>query len=246
MTEFPKVNELVDKFKANVKIANHIVLAPNQINSHMNSFLNDEQGKTKGYMPEGFIPPEECKLLIQLNFSQMPELKGYPNSGILQVWTKGDDMFDRHENNDGTVIYHKDTTLLQQDIEIEDPATEDPFGLNEALEILFVGKTETYPAFYSNEYYASGIGEGVEALTEKEQDKLYEIIDETSSHVHYVGGCPYFSQNDITEEGEVVLLQLGYCEHLCIGDAGTFQIVVQKKDLENLDFSNAFCNWDCH
>ena len=42
------------------------------------------------------------------------EGEGYPEEGILQVWCSGADMFYRHEDNQGKVVFHKNTNLPQQ------------------------------------------------------------------------------------------------------------------------------------
>ena len=115
MPLFKKVDSLISKIKLKFKPAISFSLSEEKIKSYVSSFIGDGEG----YIPEGFTPPENMKLILQINFEEMPKLEGYPEEGILQVWCSGSEMFYRNKDNEGKVIFHKDTKLPQQKIEIK-------------------------------------------------------------------------------------------------------------------------------
>ena len=245
MPLFKKVDSSISAIKLKFKPAISFSLSEEKIKSYVSSFIGDGEG----YIPEGFTPPENMKLILQINFEEMPKLEGYPEEGILQVWCSGSEMFYRNKDNEGKVIFHKDTKLPQQKIEIKNKdLIEDPFYLEKPLSIIFNQKVNITPSLFTNDF--EQFEEELTKFEENEdtdaEDYFYEKYEEIENPPHYIGGFPYFTQNDVREEGEITILQLGYCDHLCIGDAGSFQIVIPEEDFKNLNFDNAFCNWDCH
>lgn len=245
MPLYKKIDSLISEIKQNFKTAISFSLNEEEIKSHLSSFIGEEEG----YTPEGFTPPENMKLILQINFEDMPKLEGYPEEGILQVWCSGEMMFDRQEGNEGKVIFHQNTKLPQQKIEIKNTdLIEDPFCLEKPLSINFNEKVNITPSLFTNDFkqFEKELEELEEDETTDSEDYFYEKYEEIENPPHYIGGLPFFTQNDVREEGEITILQLGYCNHLCIGDAGTFQIIIPEEDFKKLNFNNAFCNWDCH
>lgn len=248
MSKFQKVDNIINKIKSVSKNANQFILEDKQIESNLSSFI----GEGEGYLPEGFTIPKDMKLILQINFAEMQHLDKFPTKGILQVWCSGIEMYNRHEGNEGKVIFHKDTTLPQQNIDLEllyletvNLAIEDPFYLESPLAITFKEQIKTISSLYTNDFDNLDIHEEVDSLDEDEEELFYDEYDKISNETHYIGGFPYFTQSDIREDGEIAIVQLGYCDNLCIGDAGTFQVIIKEEDFKNLNFENAFCNWDC-
>jgi uncharacterized protein YwqG len=232
------IKEIIFKNKKNI--------IPFELSNEPVNYLNSFIGDGIGYIPDGFSPPENMKLILQINLEESQNLENFPEKGILQVWCSGSEMFEK-ENNDGKVIYHKDSRLNSNHQKYELFNCEDPFYLDEPCKINFKNKTTRSITPYTNEFNTLNIENLIEELTEEEEEFLYDIIDNNIILNHYLGGYPYFTQEDPREDNdnEISLIQLGYCDFLCIGDSGTFQVFITEEDLINLNFNKAWCNWDC-
>lgn len=234
-----KIDDFIKKIKNKSKLGNTFLIENKSPESYLSSFI----GNGIGYLPEDFNIPENMKIILQINFSEMPKLKNFPTEGVLQVWCSGDQMFDK-ENNEGLIVYHKDLKLKQQKIDKMNFDIEDPFYIEEALSIKFKEQTETIAGFYTSEF--EEFEDEFNNFDRNEEQEFYEKYENISEPIHYVGGIPYYTQYEVRERNEICLVQLGYCSNLCIGDAGTFQVFIEEEDLINLNFDNAWCYWDCH
>jgi uncharacterized protein YwqG len=89
------------------KIAQKYTLEKSKI-STKDSFV----GPGIGYYPDGFIRPNDMFLILQINLADF-SLKNFPPQGILQLWARSQSIC--FDNDDHTLIYHKDTTLIEQE-----------------------------------------------------------------------------------------------------------------------------------
>jgi uncharacterized protein YwqG len=87
-------------------------------------------------------------------------------------------------------------------------------------------------------------------LCKEDRDELWK---ELSNAGHWLLGYPYFTQDDPRQpEGpfDTLLFQMdsdmeGALDYVLWGDCGVGNFFINRKDLENLDFSRVLYSWDC-
>ena len=86
----------------------------------------------------------------------------------------------------------------------------------------------------------------MEELTDDEYQYFIDSFpfEKQKKFPHYIGGYSYFINDDPRIDNEINLVQIGDSE-LFLGGTGNFNIFIKKEDLINLNFSNAWCDWDC-
>ncbi|MDR0514066.1 MAG: DUF1963 domain-containing protein [Coriobacteriaceae bacterium] len=232
------------------------------------------------YLPPGFKYPYNkndysekmpLKLLCQLNFAQLPPLKGFPTEGILQFYLSGEEVEDTYaldyeeptKQKGWRVVYHEklidDATLLQAPPVLDEAATENfplkgEFYIHGELQVTPINDTDKdWLDFWENVFEPSPIGEQLKDLY-AEDEILFSLINAMDYKMgHRMGGYPCFTQNDPREDTckghSVLLLQLDSEEQgengIMWGDAGVANFFITPKALENKDFSRVLYNWDC-
>ena len=221
--------------------------------------------------PHGKNSKQPLRFLAQLNFSQLPKLENFPQSGLLQFFIAQEDVygadFDNPTSQDGfRVLYHKDTS---EETMTDIPVPDDdcfPFGENEqfALTAELTEMTMTPGDFRFDEaflkvykkYYPDSEAEDVFDIADDDvegydAEKFEEVYNNLCKGGCRVGGYPYFTQSDPrgdTEELQnhtVLLLQIDSEDEIMWGDCGVANFFITPDDLANLDFSNVLYNWDC-
>lgn len=234
--------------------------------------LLDSKFSGMPYLPQGFEYPEDdngpLKLLAQINFAQMPYIKGFPIEGILQFYVGCDDLygaeFDEPTRQTGfRVVYHKvvegDLSKLQQAPSFEN-LEEDCFPILEKDLKLTFTKEEEYISLDDWRFEEMFIEE-YNKLSDEPIEKIYDLPDtiynelcEGRTQGHRVGGYPFFTQYDPREgnvelEGHTVLLFQMDTDNkengIMFGDSGVCNFFIREEDLKNYDFSNVIYNWDC-
>lgn len=203
---------------------------------------------------------QPMKLLAQINFSQIPQLDGFPSAGILQFYISvHDDVYglnfdDQCEQKNFRVIYFENI------IENEDELVSDFsfIGTDECdFPVLSEAAVEpetsaewVLPTDFQFEQYA-----GMETMKffdqfgEDEEDIYNELAE--NGFGHKIGGYASFTQNDPREyaykEHTVLLLQIDSDDDIdsMWGDVGIANFFITPDDLRKKDFSNVLYNWDC-
>jgi len=224
------------------------------------SLLNSKFGGLPYFPSDAEYPLDEkgkpMRLLVQINFSEIPNLKPYPESGLLQIYLSADDeMFGLDFDN---ITLQKNWKILWfGNAEFEprndlgeffteeweySPLFKDEFQLEFSLK-------QDIPSYPSLEYYKfiNPLFEG------KFEDELGEkSINEGLSDGHKIGGFPYFTQSEIRDwkldfADYKLLLQIDSDDDKIMwGDVGVANFFIKPEDLAKRDFSKVLYNWDCH
>lgn len=229
------------------------------------------------YVPEGMKAPHNLDtgnplyLLAQLNFSQLPQLRGFPAQGLLQFFIDGEDTlygadYDNpqsqrswrvrylpnvpvtalHANRVVKPAWHDDTVLP-----FNDPDTERRL-------VAQVGKQTITPTDYR---FEGRLQSCVSTLNEYDhgffREHEAEIRDSLAALLmsggHQVGGYPIFTQSDPHDDRDPLwnkatdlLLQIDSTDDVSFGDSGVANFFISPSDLERLDFSRVLYTWDCY
>lgn len=182
--------------------------------------------------------------LAQINLEEMPKLKGFPQTGILQFYIADNDCYGYEEPC--KVIYIDSADCCKGVLLTEKPAqlqTENE-NLPYEKECRITFEPEQMPVSSTVE----GFYEIVKRAHKEDEDKIFELLYDGSSRI---GGYPSFVQNPVecyeTGEKKVLLLQLDCDDNagLMFGDSGNCQFFISEKDLANLNFTNVFYDWAC-
>lgn len=203
---------------------------------------------------------EYLRLLAQINFAEAPKLENFPESGILQFFIFGDDLYganfdDQSKQENFRIIYYKDIckdeSKLVQDFSFLPALEEDHYlPLNKESKMSFE-KSEELVTFSSFEMktYLDKLDENSRNFW-KDMDKYQENF---SGFEHKIGGYPAFTQNDprfyqAYKDFDILLFQLDSDEKHGIswGDMGIANFFIKSKALKKLDFSEVLYNWDCY
>ena len=210
------------------------------------------------------------KLLIQLNFAQMPALTDYPQKGILQIYIGGDDLYganfdDLQKQADFRVLYFddiiEDVAQLRQDFSLLTALQDDNFHspITGEYKIEFV----TTQQYISADDFNFGrkildVAELFDYEDGYEGGDFYEEWVEPYGDIfspsgHRIGGYPFFTQTDPREYRQSIqdyqlLLQIDtdYSGNKIMwGDMGVGNFFIHPDDLKKADFSKVVYNWDC-
>ena len=197
-------------------------------------------------------------LLAQLNFAEIPSLKGFPTTGILQFYIADDDFFgldfDRQTSQQNfRVLYFPEVTPYLE-----------PSDQNEGhliTDFSFLPEPQYFPLSTSCALQFEAGNEPV-GISDYQFEKYFKEFDESlygeyaqyfSGNGHKLGGYASFTQEDprtFLIEGELyrLLLQLDTDDSIDMmwGDCGVGNFFIKDEDLQNLNFSNVLYHWDCY
>ncbi len=194
--------------------------------------------------------------LAQINFAEIPALKGYPDCGYLQFYISiSDDIYGldfdnpfRQENF--RVIYFEesemvncisDYTFLEEVIASDMSPIFKPHSLRfKAIED-FVGMNDIR---YDEKLIEKILGK-YPNHKDLLNDKLYDYFQ---CNNHKIGGYAYFTQSDPRDaktKDYVLLLQIDSDDEIMWGDVGVANFFIHPNDLAKKDFSKVMYNWDC-
>ncbi|WP_415884217.1 YwqG family protein [Neptuniibacter sp. QD34_54] len=218
----------------------------------------------KAYWPKCMDYPkskagEKLVLLAQLNFAELPNIDGYPVSGLLQFFIEDDDLYGMDFDNPieevinspsgYRVVYHSviemNTELLESDL----PTPHKDSYLPLTREFRVEGRVESEipsPTDFRFEKYACD-------PFDYEEDLGEYIYDNFSSEGSKVGGYACFTQEDPRKLGTdgrwVLLFQMdseSVGDHeIMWGDMGVGNFFIEEEALKQNDFSKVWYNWDC-
>lgn len=207
---------------------------------------------------------QQMMMLTQLNFHELPHIEKYPDEGILQFFIPLDDdvyglnFDDPRDQSNFRVVYHPGPLLDEEDLVDIMPAVPKeafaPLSREHSLmarEVLDVASREDHRF----DKIVAGDGWPTD-LTDQEEEQIYETLCASGSKV---GGYASFTQEDprayplqgghtpADRNSEWLLLfQMDSDgEHIMWGDVGVANWFIREPELEKLDFSNVWYNWDC-
>ena len=170
----------------------------------------------------GDYKDKPLRLLVQLNFEQLPHIEDFPQKGILQIFLacENDAVYgfdfmnteDQTTQNGFRIVYHKDIiTDVTQLISEEDVPTE-KFSSDEydfPIKKEFVLKAEepapgygTPDDIFFSEAFIRNYNEKINALYELDDDAFELVCSRKPECVSFLGGYPVFSQYDPREESQ--------------------------------------------
>lgn len=204
--------------------------------------------------------------LMQVNFAELPKLEGFPESGLLQWWVKGDDdtygvtFEDAATGKEGLITkFYPEDVLSAASSAPTDPISnrpdEDELGPLWGTEPLGLRGFETlsFP-----DYEDVTVGSAVYDLFSETRGEFdfgdeNEPIRELLAPRTQIGGYPGFAQGDPRSEGgrpEALVLQLASMETadgggIMWGDLGTAQLFGNLESLRSGDTSTLWWDWAC-
>lgn len=200
---------------------------------------------------------EPMKLFVQINFSELPHLDGYPSSGIFQFFAYDDSyLFDKylcktvyHPNPSKTINQLEDIPVSLFDV--PDDNYNFPFRGVYFFEKYTLEKMPLQPTceeFNSvfDPILKKYLGDYVRRKDNDIDDYIYTSINKWG---HRIGGWPNFTQSDVmTPSYNRLLLQIDteYFKDIIWGDDGVGNFFINDRDLAKKDFSDVLCNWDCY
>lgn len=188
-------------------------------------------------------------LIAQINFSEIPYFKGYPEAGILQLFLPESDWICSGEyrilyHKNPNRIYHKDFSFLKKEMLSESP-------IQKEYKLSFLKKIE-YGGVQDFNYKPKWKGELSKIEFEESDIFNYEIYRSLFlASDHKIGGYSFFTQSDPrankrSRKDDVLLLQIVSDDFgICIGDQGVIHIFINKDDLTKGNFEKAYFHWDC-
>lgn len=244
---------------------------------HIEPFVTDEviapwTSKYRGlpYLPRYKSYPQGAdgrplNFLAQINFSEVPKLKGYPTAGVLQFFIGDDNLYGMSYNCEDDA--DEQFKRLQQQTNFRviyySRVVEDCSFLNTTIELPKVEYTPLYEQcelkfslqeglISTNDYqFERQFGEYFHcSLSDEESQKIW-AFDAASTSSNRIGGHPYFITSDIRafappDEKWLLLLQMDHTDNADIlwGANGLGYFFIEEKALQALDFSRVLYNWD--
>ena len=216
------------------------------------------------YLPKSAAFPtdqdgNQLLFLAQINFSQVPELDGFPSKGLLQFYINDDEDFgmdyDNLENQDRfRVIYFEELDENAENLVTDFSFLRDykgflPINHHNAYPLAFRKREELVPLtdyrfeeFFGEEFF--------QQFGDREWDVQDEYTRQISAGGHKLGGYAFFTQWDPrnTDDPKLLLFQLDSDNDInCAwGDMGVGNFFISEEALKNLDFSKVIYNWDCY
>lgn len=217
------------------------------------------------FIPSGFNYPvdkdgKQMTPLAQLNFSEIPHLKNYPEKGLLQFYISDNDCYGLDFNNQYNpdsfrIIYienpeqlqeEKDIDFVKQLLQSENTPVFKPHRLSFSKKTDYVGLNDyrsNLHGFSVNDWVSQYSGN----INSKLEDLSYELF---ATNGHRIGGYAYFTQTDPREymkmaRDTVLLFQMDSDNEIMWGDVGVGNFFIKPQDLAAKDFSKVLYNWDC-
>ena len=214
-------------------------------------------------------------LLAQINFDKEETSSPLPTRGLLQFFISDDDIMGVDYDNQTAqtnfrVIYHEtidyaitEESIEKQGIPSSEKAENSPVSGQFKISLTKTKGYITIPDIKFEkifkqayeEVYGKKLNEGENYYTVFKSEEVNKIEDglnsESHSGYHRMLGYAYFTQEDPRyqkkyENYDTLLFQLdSESKYIIWGDLGIANFFIQKKDLEERNFSNVLYNWDC-
>lgn len=198
------------------------------------------------------------QFIAQLNFAEMPDLKGFPCKGIVQFYVNSHDNLlglnlDDPLNGDFRVLFWpepvQDMAVLRSDAAPVADFAHSPGG--QPCRLTF--ETGLDPINLDSSSFEKQFPEDFFSdLGDSEWDARDEYAELNPLGGHKVGGYPHFTQDDPRydelAEFDVLLFQMDTdsANGIQWGDMGVANFFVRPDDLAAGRFDQVLYNWDCH
>lgn len=206
------------------------------------------------YLPLDYKYPQDKMgkpmiLIAQINFSEIPYIKNYPDRGILQFFVSSTDWYDM---DDYRIIYHEDIYDKHQtnfSFLTEELYIDSPIYCQHRLEFV---KSIEFGGNKDHRFNLRFNGIGFHDFCKTLPTDLTEVVENFfDASGHKIGGYAYFTQSDPrdyndTIKEDVLLLQIDSDYEIMFGDNGIANIFINPIDLKNKKFEKAWFNWDCY
>ena len=248
---------------------------------HPSKELTPTQSKIGGYpyMPPGFEYPLDAQgqmmvLLAQINFTEVPSLAGYPNTGILQFFVENDDILGEGDVYDFSspekqehyrVIYHPQVvTSVTNQVNDEIPVIPDSEHLSvhfeESFALTFEKSIDFIPLFgfdfelLFNQFPHLNYFDFMEYFTERfpdhhiSRERFEELIKQYKVNIgqEFVVNKLGGYAFTIQEDPRYSHPQTPYKQLLLLdSQAGVINFFIDPIDLQALDFSRVAFYWAC-
>ena len=208
-------------------------------------------------------------LLAQLNFAELPEMPGYPRTGLLQFFIALDDYYGANFDGPGgeeslaeqrgfRVVYWPDTRGPSEPLSPPIRRSDDysPHDPREPRRMRFTLDSEVLSA--ADHRFDALVGGSAfdtfdawareRGLDRSLADQLINgVHDALGGGGHKLGGYPTFTQQDPRRSGRFeLLLQLDSDDRMMWGDLGVGGFFIAPEDLARADFSRVMYTWDCY
>jgi len=219
--------------------------------------LELQQSKFLGnpFFPETEEYPKDSKgqymvLITQLNFYEIPQLDHFPKNGILQLYFSPN----WDDNDEYKIIYFKESHLNQKSITDysfidKDHYSELPIEKIHKLEFTrLVENGSSEDSQFDFTFGKLDFWDYHDSLNEIQQE---EFTNYFNGFGHKLGGYAEFAQEDPRDydskkKNDIQLLQIDADDHIMFGDSGLGHIFISKKNIEALNFKDAYFDWDCY
>ncbi len=187
-------------------------------------------------------------LVAQINFSELPPLPDFPETGLFQLYLSPESWFDE----ESAVLYISEEEMKTS------PRSDFSFLTTAAYEEIPVMKVHRLNFESARDY--GGIQdcqfdmkfndleawEFIETLDEKNEAEATKYLN---AEGHKLGGYAEFTQSDPRggkfREGDVQLLQIDVDNEIMFGDSGIGHVFISRANLQAKRFDKAYFYWDC-
>jgi len=204
-------------------------------------------------------------LLAQINFDNVPKLKDFPSTGILQFFIKPGDAYGLFEKDGYRVIYHSDVQRSAKRLAVYDYECENKYDLpfTGSYKLTVDNRNYMFADIYTDKFCDVFV-EKYNLLTDGSLKSVYDVDDDTfhklamrnSRGNAHIGGYPVFTQYDPRKKSEyadydIVIFELDsfYDKEkgfdIMWGDCGVGNFFMTNNQLRNLEFAKVLYNWDC-
>ncbi|MGL6312413.1 YwqG family protein [Vibrio sp. WXL103] len=223
---------------------------------------NDSLGLTKSkFLGFPFFPSDSeypkdksgkpMVLIAQINFSEVPELKGFPSSGLLQLYFPVDDWWYMGSEK---IIYHSSEDLQKQsitDFSFIDSKLYEQLPICKVHDLRFKKSIDTggsEDSQFSFMFGSKDYWDFEESLTENEKQEFNNYF---SCSGHKIGGYADFTQSDPRDyepkhRNDIQLLQIDIDDFIMFGDSGVGHIFINPDDLKSGNLERSYFYWDCY
>jgi len=206
---------------------------------------------------------EPLYLMAQINFSEIPSLKGYPSEGLLQFFIANDDHYGH--NFDARMVQTNWRVLFFPKVDFE-PGTDLPNVMDEKRTLMPLRHDKVYTLALTFQHalsypvpYTIEFEELILPLFDVEGEHLRKLEDHYFETLlgpglaferHQLGGYPYFTQDDPRnwepyQRLELLLQISSEPKKLIWGDMGVAGLFIAPDRLSQQDFSELMYTWDC-
>ena len=223
----------------------------------LNDFIELKQSKFLGnpFFPIDSEYPKDkdgkpMVLIAQINFSELPELRGFPRSGLLQLyfpvdywWDMGSEKIVFHSNEDMKKESIKDFSFIKE-------SAYDEMPINRIHELKFTKSIDTGCSEDSQFSFNFGGRDYWDFEDSLPEDAKEDFDNYFSSAGHKIGGYADFTQSDPRDyeagkKDDVQILQIDVDDYIMFGDSGVGHIFINPGDLEANKLEKAYFYWDC-